>query len=184
MEDLQRSLDRCVEKWSRKVAPRQNTVDKAGRDQDDYAQLFRLKAFEAVLHFQKTHKPKTKQSEEYYAQTAIRHRSTSVLRELGRHPEIARLEFEPSFLLTPNLETVMARRDLVGKLRERMESGDWEVLTQYVLAGENASEAWRTYGRGFTRRGYFLLLQTAKCRARRILKNLEKVVPKKNENAS
>lgn len=177
MDTLQRSLDLCAERLSRRVAPMHNTVDITGRDRDDYQQIFRLKAVEASIAFQKSQKPKSSSSEARWVFVALRNHAQTMKREMVRAPEMARYDLEPDAQLTTDMEARIVKRDLLKRIRKSIASREWDVLMQYAEADCNAREAWRKYGKGLTSRAYRYKVRKAKQAAQQVLKNLEKPLP-------
>jgi DNA-directed RNA polymerase specialized sigma24 family protein len=151
MDTCQKSRNLIVDRAAKRAAPLTARVDKRGRDQDDYRQLFLIRAWQAS---QTTPDHGTDVAEKWEF-TAVRNHLRSCHRELKRHPEMARFDLlEDDEMHGPSFEGRMEVRQVVRKLEDHLNPTELALLAAYVAHGCSTVRVWSAYGETVTYR-YF-----------------------------
>lgn len=168
METYQQSTNRVAESAACRVAANNASVDRTGRDRDDYRQVFNMAALVASAstpdHGKDVHKK--------WASTAIRNRLKTCRRELVRAPDFAEYDEEVHVQITYEEERVAKRMDQrkrLQKLREVLTPDEWQILQDYVVHGCNAASVWRAYGKPLSCRWFCKGVRTLLNRCRQII---------------
>lgn len=159
--------EQYIERAARKLAPKEAVIDSTARDRDDYRQTLFLRLWQAQKEFQKIPEVQiTSASSKKWASAVIRNTYISCIREIRRSPSFASIDFENEHPVETNLETRVHCADLIGRLRECITSGEWELLVNYLENGCNASAAWKAMGKQVSRRGFSKRFQKIQKKAR------------------
>lgn len=168
METYQQSTNRIVESAACRIAATTASVDRTGRDRNDYLQLFNMAALVAA----QTTPDHGKNVRKRWATTAVKNRLRTCRRELIRAPEFAEYDEEVHVQVTYEENRVARRMDQakkLQKLREILTPDEWQLLQDYVVHGCNAASVWRAYGKPMSCRWFCKGVRALLGRCRQII---------------
>lgn len=152
--------ERWVERAAFRLSPIKTTVDETGRDWHDYRQILFLNLWRAQQDFQKIPKAKlTALSFKKWSEVAVRKMYMTCLRERYRAPSRLLRSGAVNYLretawVDDGLEKTVQNRDLLKKVRDCIDCGEWDLLMVYLANDCSASGAWKATGSCLTRRGF------------------------------
>jgi len=151
MDTCRKSESQVIAKAVARIAPKSGRVNVLGYDQDDYAQILKIKAWLAGQCVpEESDLAHTK-----WVFRAVKNQLRSCQRQLGRHPEMLRYDLLPDDDRgDPGFERRVSQRVVVKKLFQRLSEMDANMLTAFALADCNISEAWKAQGQPMSYRHY------------------------------
>lgn len=172
--DTYQKYTRRADRAANRLAPHPDRVDQYARDRDDYYQLFVVRALESAKVYQD--QPGQPNDQDRWVGAALHNQMVSYFRGLTQaRVNQVQVEVDEDILAHPgavNPERQVVARDLLRRVAEKMEPGEWEVL---VLCLENGvKHTWKERASGCSYDTFRRRVFRARERAQR---NIKKLVP-------